>query len=432
MRGAGVQSRTTPGGSLPADGCQLERLQADSQKLQRAFEEFSRLSSEILSSYSSLEEDVENLTDRLEVVSRERLDMLREKQALAARLEGLLSIMPSAVVVVDRQGRIESFNLRAGEIFPDIAAGVSWAALVKRHFDAQQSSAIEAKTNDGRSFHVATCPLEAGRGQLVLLTDVTDMRRLQLQVERNRRLASVGKAIASLSHQLKTPLSVAMIYSAHLCSEDLDAGQKQQMAAKLKDRLLEIDRYINDLLLFARGGRDNATLVEVKTWLEGLSGKWDELARCKGVELAMSLDVPEGTRLLCNETTMGEALTNLVVNGMEACEGQREARVEVSVKAGEHLEFQIEDNGCGLPRELENDIFDPFVSTKPKGTGLGLAVSSAVVRSLGGQITAKNTGRGARFDVRLPLARELHDKVTESGTTPSDKGKLAAEGTDRL
>ncbi len=402
-----------------------EQLSLDRDQLKQAFAQFSRLSREILKSYSALEENVEHLTDKLEVVSRDHLRALQEKQILAARLQGLLRVLPCAVVVLDARGCVEHYNDRARVLLPKINQGRLWSSVVSAAFDLSAATAIEARTKDGRYLHVATCPLDESQGQLVVLTDVTDMRRLQNQVARNRRLATLGKAVASLSHQLKTPLSTAMIYAKHLLNESLPQATRSEMASKLNASLCRINDYINDLLMFARGGRENAQTINLSDALPRWAVQWREIAEVKNIELDIKT-LPHQTplKVLANEQALCEALTNLVVNAFEAVAGQDAPKVLITSsvsETGSEVEIEVEDNGPGIPPDLEDEIFDPFVSNKVDGTGLGLAIVHSVVRSVGGAVAiSKGELGGACFVVHLPLVRDLQDGVLTAEAITGD------------
>ncbi|RMH33112.1 MAG: hypothetical protein D6694_15720 [Gammaproteobacteria bacterium] len=401
-----------------------EQLSLDRDQLKQAFAQFSRLSREILKSYSALEENVEHLTDKLEVVSRDHLRALQEKQILAARLQGLLRVLPCAVVVLDARGRVDHYNDRARVLLPKIHQGSLWPSVVSASFDLSAATAIEARTKDGRYLHVATCPLDQSQGQLVVLTDVTDMRRLQNQVARNRRLATLGKAVTSLSHQLKTPLSTAMIYAKHLLNESLPQATRSEMASKLNASLCRINDYINDLLMFARGGRENAQTINLSDALPRWAAQWREIAEIKNIKLEIKTLSHQALKVLANEQALFEALTNLVVNAFEAVAERDAPKVLITSsvsETGSELEIAIEDNGPGIPPDLEDEIFDPFVSNKVDGTGLGLAIVHSVVRSVGGAVAiSKGELGGACFVVLLPLVRDLQDGVLTAEAITGD------------
>ncbi|PIP79940.1 MAG: hypothetical protein COW84_07940 [Gammaproteobacteria bacterium CG22_combo_CG10-13_8_21_14_all_40_8] len=406
-----VLSGTLPESTVLNSHSVLEQLQNDNASLNSAFEQFSRLGKEIVKSYSSMEQQVEILNEELEWVTNQRIKEFEEKKALASRLQQLLNILPSAVIVIDGKGRITQVNPVAEMLLGEKLDNKTWSQVVHEKFQNRTDNGIETSLKDGTRLHVATCPLSFESGQLVVLTDVTSMHKLQNMVVRNKRLASIGKAMASLSHQLRTPLSSAMIYSSHLKKEEIAYSARNDMATKLQNSLNRMNSQIEDMLMFARGGMDQAKRFSINDWWQELSEQLEEMSKTRSIPIQISLDCSSSGFLYANSKALTEAVLNLAVNACDAVQSAPIKKPQVKVQAKiqkKELIIKVSDNGTGVSESVANELFDPFISCKPKGTGLGLAIVQAIVVSIGGKICwSNNTSAGATFSMVLPLAKEL-------------------------
>src|SRR3990167_8136157 len=120
-------------------------------------------------------------------------------------------------------------------------------------FAPREDDGHEISLKDGRRLAMATRSLNGEPGQLILLTDLTETRRLQEQLSRHERLSALGRMVASLAHQIRTPLSAALLYASHLTEQVLPVDQQQRFASRLKERLHELEHQVRDMLVFARG-----------------------------------------------------------------------------------------------------------------------------------------------------------------------------------
>lgn len=194
--------------------------QQSRQGLEQAFSQFSQMSSQLTDSYSLLEARVSELKGELAVVSAQRMEELAEKERLANRLQNLLSLLPGGVIVIDEEGRVREANPAACDMLGLPLEGELWRHVITRCFAPREDDGHEISLKDGRRLSIATRSLDAEPGQLVLLNDLTETRHLQDQLARHERLSSLGRMVASLAHQIRTPLSAALIYASHLTDED--------------------------------------------------------------------------------------------------------------------------------------------------------------------------------------------------------------------
>jgi len=376
--------------------------QESRQGLEQAFALFNQVSTQLNQSYSMLEARVSELKGELAVVGAQRMAELNEKERLANRLQNLLDLLPGGVIVIDDQGLVREANPAACELLGEPLIGQLWRQVIARSFAPRKDDGHEVSLRDGRRLSIATCSLDAEPGQLVLLNDLTETRRLQDQLARHERLSSLGRMVASLAHQIRTPLSAAMLYASHLADgeRELAPETRQRFAGSLKERLHELEHQVRDMLVFARGELPLGDRLTPKALFQALQQAAQPHVQGHAVRWQCDSHLGE---LLCNRDTLVGALLNVIENALQASDSP--ARLKVHLFRREHsLHLNISDAGCGIDAELLGRLGEPFLTTKATGTGLGLAVVKAVVRAHQGKLQLRSkVGRGTCVNVELPL-----------------------------
>ncbi|RMF16447.1 MAG: GHKL domain-containing protein [Gammaproteobacteria bacterium] len=380
----------------------------------RTLRMFDALSQHIREAYEDLEGQVTRLTGELSVITERRQRELEEKEKLANQLSTLLKVLPAAVVVLDPRGVVQLANPAAVELLGEPLEGERWITLIERCFAPQADDGHEVSLKDGRKVSIRISPLESGSGQLILINDLTETRQLQAELARHERLKVMGRMVASLAHQVRTPLSAAMLYAGHLEKPDLPEDKRLSLVAKLKNRMRHLEQQVRDMLMFARGETQVAEFVPVGELYTGLRQLAD------GLELKARLNwthFGDGKRsVTCNREALLGALLNLVKNAAEAC--RNTPRPEINIRFdvdGESLQITIEDNGCGFSADDRARLLEAFYTTKSQGTGLGLAVATSVVQAHRGvfDIWSEGVGAGAVAAVTLPL-KPLNAESTQT------------------
>lgn len=374
--------------------------QASRAGLEQAFALFNQMSNQLSESYSLLEARVTELKGQLALVSAQRMQELAEKERLAHRLQSLLDLLPGGVIVIDGQGVVREANPVARALLGQPLVGMLWRQVIARNFAPREDDGHEISMRDGRRLSIATRSLHGEPGQLVLLTDLTETRRLQDQLSRHERLSALGRMVASLAHQIRTPLSAALLYASHLNEQVLPAEQQQRFAGRLKERLHELENQVRDMLIFARGELPLPDRLSPAVLFDALRAAAE--VHVGGMAVRWQCDAREG-ELLCNRDTLVGTVLNLIDNAIQA--GGREARLKVHLyRRDNQVRLCVSDNGPGMSRETLARLGEPFFTTKTTGTGLGLAVVKAVARAHQGQLLLQSrAGRGTCAIVSLPL-----------------------------
>ncbi len=411
---------TAPVGALLAKPLIKEKVLAEkSQDLKSAFALFDQLSGQLADSYHLLENRVAELNKELTTLSDRRLQELAEKEKLAHRLESLLNFLPGGVVVLDSSGCVSECNPAALDLLGEPLQGELWRDVIARSFAPRQDDGHEVSLHDGRRISIQTRNLGED-GQIILLTDQTETRRLQGELSRHERLSALGKMMGALAHQIRTPLSSAMLYAGHLCNGKLDDERRQQFSEKILGRLNNIERQIQDMLFYVKGELPLNEVISV--------------AQLQS-ELAEAMEVPLMTTesncnwvincaeefIQCNRDALIGAVLNLVNNAIQAVERKAHLRIEFNAypnalnnpaahnaaldQEPPRLWIRVCDKGPGMSPELLNSVGDLFVTTKAQGTGLGLSVVQAVARAHHGKFLLQSTvGKGTCASLLIPFA----------------------------
>ncbi len=374
--------------------------QQEDEAVDSALELFNRMSRQITDSYRTLESRVNQLSGELSHESMQRQQELEEKEQLADRLSTLLTALPAGVVVLDSQGVVTQTNPAAIALLGEPLDGERWIDVIQRCFAPRRDDGHEVSLKDGRRVSIEIRTMENQPGQLILLTDLTETRQLQSQLAHAQRLSAMGKMVASLAHQIRTPLSAAILYGGHLSQDELDEEMRQRCASRLMSRLTHLEQQVRDMLIFARGETRLAEELSAGTLVSALRSAVEGITLNPGAEVTVVDEVPAECRLMCNRDALVGACTNLVNNGLEA--GASRVAVQI-VPAGHELVIRVIDNGPGFDRSETGRLMEAFYTTKSHGTGLGLAVVQAVVKAHQGQFTIESPEQGgAVATLRLP------------------------------
>ncbi|MBQ0762681.1 sensor histidine kinase [Marinobacter psychrophilus] len=374
--------------------------QQSDEAVDSALDMFNRMSRQITDSYRTLESRVNQLSGELSEESLQRQQELEKKEQLADQLTTLLKALPAGVVVLDSQGVVTQTNPAAIGLLGEPLNGEHWINVIQRCFAPRQDDGHEISLKDGRRVSIEIRTMENQSGQLILLTDMTETRQLQSQLAHAQRLSAMGKMVASLAHQIRTPLSAAILYGGHLTEADLDEEMRQRCANRLMSRLSHLEQQVRDMLIFARGETRLAEELSVTTLAVALKSAVDAIAERSGTQVILDTREAEGD-LLCNRDALVGACTNLVNNSIEA----GAASVRLNLRGCDHeLAIEVSDNGSGFDPVMVPRLQEAFYTTKSHGTGLGLAVVQAVVNAHQGRFAMTSNGQGgAQATIYLPL-----------------------------
>jgi PAS domain S-box-containing protein len=352
----------------------------------------------------------------------ERLRASAEQRAenVESYNENILQCVTSGVMTFDRNGMVmtlnraaeemlginheQSVNRPCGEIFGsgDICRAIG-ETIGRTAASVRLETTLERPAGRmwlGYNTAVLTDRQGSSLGVILSFSDLTEVKRLQEQVELRERLTALGEMSAGIAHELRNPMAVIAGYLALVSKKA--AAPEQKIIRDVVTEINGMNRIIDDLLTFARPASLNRVRLNIRELIEGcvanvLQAKGGD-ARTRAV-----LDLPD-IEVSLDEVLMRQALTNLVQNAVEAMPEGGTLTVQ-GMSTGRELSLAITDTGSGIPRDKLKKIFLPFFTTKDTGVGLGLALVHKIVLSHGGRIDVQSSeGRGTTFTVILPTA----------------------------
>jgi two-component system sensor histidine kinase PilS (NtrC family) len=340
---------------------------------------------------------------------------------LATLHENTIRSMTSGLVTLDLEGRVTSINEAGSEIL-----GVARARLLGEPLEVHlpqlalllleagpqgtiRRAEITALRDDGavRNLGISAAPLADHTGgvigRVIHFQDLTELRRMQLEVERAERLASIGRLAAGIAHEIRNPLasisgSIEMLKTTP--GADADSRQLMDIAVREVDRL---NRLITDLLDYARPHKEERRRLDLGEHAGEIVRAFEQERRER---ITVAVDLPAGVIIEAAPGQLRQVLWNLIRNAADAMSTSGGGEIAVRLGAdGPRATLAIRDQGPGIPRDRLDRLFEPFYSTKAGGTGLGLATVARIVADHGGTVdVASEPGQGATFTVRLPLA----------------------------
>ncbi|HET6515952.1 MAG TPA: ATP-binding protein [Thermodesulfovibrionales bacterium] len=326
--------------------------------------------------------------------------------------EYILQSVPSGVISLDSALIVTKVNSSAekilsiraedvigksyGEVFRDPLRSILESRKVVGREDIQYT------TPSGKAIHIGytVTPLLNTKketiGQILVFTDLTELKALEAQAELRERLSSLGEMAAGIAHELRNPMGVIAGYTK-LLSKKMDPSMAHVVDSVSKE-IAVMDRIITDFLSFARPTELNVTVVDVasllKTCVENVTSGQEGITVNSGIS-----GIPA---IYGDEILLRQAFTNLIQNAVESMPHGGELTFGFSSDRIS-VEITISDTGHGVPDTIKDKIFLPFYTTKDRGTGLGLAIVHKIVVSHRGTITVESSEKGTTFRVRLPI-----------------------------
>ncbi|MBI2569226.1 MAG: response regulator [Candidatus Schekmanbacteria bacterium] len=367
------------------------------------------------------------------------------------------------VWMIDAEDRVAFANRRMGELLgvpPNELVGrpvldFTWpedSESFRENLDQLRRGISQAREQklrcpDGATLHVrlAADPIRDERGHyvggLALVSDLTELKNAHAQLMASDRMASIGMLAAGVGHEINNPLTAVIgflqLANTKVTSMLRDGGPYADLE-RIRDDLgealaggLRVAQIVRDLKIFSRHHEEPPGPVDIHAVLDSsLRMAWNEIRHRARLHKEYG-DVPP---VLGNESRLGQVFLNLVVNAFQAIpEGradENEIRVRTAHDGSERVRVEVADTGCGIPPQILDRLFTPFVTTKPAGmgTGLGLSICQRIVSDLGGEIRVESrVGHGTVFRVFLPVAPGILEAAPEElaeAAVPPRRGRI--------
>jgi len=367
-----------------------------------------------------------------------------EPHARQTHLQSILDTVPDAMVVIDEQGIMSSFSAAAERLFGWTRAeaiGRNVCVLMPAPYRTAHDGYLEryrktgerriigigrvvvGQRRDGTTFPMELSIGEARTGDARFFTgfvrDLSErqqterrLQELQSELIQVSRLTAMGEMASALAHELNQPLSAIASYvkgSTRLAkAEPIDRGRLLDALERANDQALRAGEIIKRLRDFVARGETERTLESLIKVVEQASLLAMVGAKEHGVKVEFDFD-PATRRVLIDKVQIQQVVVNLFRNAVDALEGAATRELNVSVRpSGSRLAVvAVSDTGPGVPVDVASRLFQPFVTTKKQGMGVGLSISRNIIEAHGGRIWAETRpGGGAVFRFSVPMASD--------------------------
>ena len=389
--------------------------------LNQAFQSFNEATEQLQSSYDVLNEALEENKNYL---------------------HNIMESLPTGVIVVDQTNTINTFNKTAGTITglnPEVCLNKQlsevfptdlFEKIVGRTTKKKQKSLVierEIKTpHHGKIYtRISTSPVLDKKnnriGTVLNIEDITELRRLGEEAQRNRRLRATGEMAAGIAHEIRNPLGSIELFSSLLKKDLSEDPEKKEIVEHISASVKNMDRIISSLLLFAKSPQPSRQSCDLNTLIKSLFKDSTSLVIPDKINPILNLNqnaVANGDSHL-----LKQVFINLIRNSIQAMpEGgnleiatQKCSQFEQSSDQSDYyrqfIKVTVSDQGGGILEENLTNVFNPFFTTKDHGTGLGLSISHNIIKAHQGTIDIENeVGKGARFILKIPCWDHELDK----------------------
>ena len=260
---------------------------------------------------------------------------------------------------------------------------------------------------DGSEFAVeiglTPIPTTKGMGVVASIVDISERKRLEMQLRRAERLAELGTLASGMAHEIGTPMNVILGRAEYLLQRAADEGMKKGLATIIT-QVERITKVMNQLLAFARRRTPERRAVDFGEILDDSLEMFQERIAHSRITVEKTIE-PSMPLVRADRDQLIQVLINLVMNSIHAMPEGGRLRLSLD-RENSQARLGVSDTGHGMPEEIRSKVFEPFFTTKDfgKGTGLGLTVVKGIIEEHGGTIAVESAvDKGTTFWIRLPL-----------------------------
>ena len=333
--------------------------------------------------------------------------------------------MPIGLLSIDLTGKVVAYNPKVLEIL-DLDEGAILKKRIDQIIDFQGFSLNRTPTGcdtvlEKELFHrknsdhaipisLSLTPIIDDKniclGALIIIRDLSEIKRLEEKVRRSEKLAAVGELAAGLAHEIRNPLSSIRGFAQFFKHTLKDHPREQEYAQTMVAEIDRINRVVTDLLSMARPKKLELELADVGALVKQVAGLVKTEAKSRNLFLEVFIQ-PDMKPVSVDASLITQALLNLLLNATHSVEPGSRVAVGTELKSGRQLSIWVEDDGPGIPINLQQKVFEPFYTTREAGTGLGLAIVRSIAENHEGAVQLESPPpgleHGCRFTITIPV-----------------------------
>jgi two-component system, NtrC family, sensor histidine kinase HydH len=356
-------------------------------------------------------------------------------QDTSAFANEVVTHLPVGLIATDRTGRVTFFNAAAAKITGlnrAKAKGQVADQILPKHLCGLQKmldrgvviteQEMECAFAGGRALPVSVSAAriinEVGDfvGQILILRDLGEVRRLQEEIRRQEKLAALGGLAAGVAHEIRNPLSSIKGLASYFAGQFEEGSEAKEATGVMIQEVDRLNRVITELLEFARPADVKRCMTDLASLLTRSLQLIQQDAAAQNITIALD-SANGGCQAWIDPDRMAQCLLNLYLNAIQAMDSGGTLSVSCRADNPEYVHIRVSDTGRGIAAEHLGQIFDPYFTTKGKGTGLGLAIVHKIVEAHQGRLKVESSpGQGSTFTLLIPCREgggesESHDPV---------------------
>lgn len=367
----------------------------------------------------------------LEMQNEELRSAQEQLQAAQARYFDLYDRAPVGYLTLDLNGRVQTANFTAARMFG--AEKRSFIGEPVTRFILPEDQDVfylhRKRLEKGASRDCELRMLKAGGGAFwarlasamgpapegapvwrLTVSDIDEMKKSrelmdsQQETAKARRLSDIGTLAVTVAHELRNPLAAIAMAASNIRRKAGDPGLDRHFR-NIDKKIAESNQIINNLLFYSRLRKPHYETVDLNPLIEECVGTALYMAK-RGDSLLIDRDLPAGLSVEADPLQIKELLSNLLSNAVDAVAASPRGTIRIrTLQKGDSVGISVEDNGPGINASILDKVFEPFFSTKAKGTGLGLYVCRQIAALHGGNLTVKTGAGGTAVRMNLPRTR---------------------------
>ena len=338
----------------------------------------------------------------------------------------LLETMDNAVISVDNKGKIKTFNRKSEEIFNKkkeevlnkdcqevlnlniLGESIFKKSLLEKKNISQEiileEKGLKKKILDLNSSFLTD---ESGgiTGVVAVIRDVTEIKDLNEEIARHKRLAALGKLSSGIAHEIRNPLSSIRGLAQFVYNSFSKTDERKEDLNTIIQEVDRLNKLVVQVLDFAKLKKPNLTRFSLNDLIRKIAELLKLEIKDKQIKFSLELS-PDISQIQADEDQVRQILMNVIINAIQAIpkKGEVKIKTEKALLGGESaVKLIIKDSGIGITEKDFNQIFDPFFSTKDQGSGLGLSIVYKLIETHQGEIKVESKeGKGTKFVIFLP------------------------------